>query len=91
MGLPLTGMQRLTEWSPGYRLVHQISGAICYVGGLSIHVPCMQPPLETLTLTSLSASKVYLLVPRLNALYTPLTWIPRVLGLPPISDVLTDN
>ena len=33
----------------------------------------------------------YLLVSRLNVLYTPLAWIPRVLGLPLISDVLTGN
>ena len=48
--LPLTGVQRLTEWLPRSQLVHQISRAICSVGALSIHVPCMQLPLETLAL-----------------------------------------
>ena len=84
MELPLTGVQRLTEWSPRYQLVHQVSGAICSAGALSIHVPCMQLPLETLTLMGLSASKDYSLVSRLNALYTPPTWIPRDLGFPHI-------
>lgn len=71
--------------------MHQISGAICYVGALSTHVPCMQLSLETLTLTGLSVSNDYLLVSHLNVQYTPPAWISRVLGLPPISDVLTGN
>ena len=39
----------MTEWPLGYELVHIISGAIYFVGVLSIHVPCMQLSLETLT------------------------------------------
>jgi len=74
-----------------YQLMHQCCGAICYMGALSIHVLCMQLPLETLTLTDLSASEDYLLVSRLNALYTTPAWVPRVLGLPLISDVLIGN
>jgi len=84
MELPLTGMQVLTEWPPRYQLVHQVSGAICSAGALSIHVPCMQLSSETLTLMGLSASKDCLHVSRLNALYTPLAWIPRDLGFPHI-------
>jgi len=57
MEFPLTRVQRLTKWSPGYQLVHQVSRAICFAGALSIHVPCMQLPLETLTLMGLSTSK----------------------------------
>jgi len=82
MELPLTGVQRLTEWPPGYQLVHQVSGAICSAGALSIHMSCMQLPSETLTLMGLSASRNYLLVSCLNALYTPLAWILRDLGFP---------
>jgi len=84
MELPLTGVQRLTEWPPWYQLVHQVSGAICSVGALSIHVSCMQLPSETLTLMDLSTSNECLPVSRLNALYTPLAWIPRDLGFPHI-------
>jgi len=80
-------MQQLTKWSLGYQLVYQISGAIYSAGVLSIHVSCMQLPLETLTLTSFSVSNDYLLVSRLNALYTPHAWIPHVLGLFSIIDV----
>ena len=46
----------MTEWSLGYQLVHLISSAICFVGALSIHVPCMQLSPETLILMGLSAS-----------------------------------
>ena len=70
MELALTGVQRLTECPPGYQLVHQIYGAICSTSALSIHVPCMQLPWETLTLMGLSASKDCLLVSCLNVLYT---------------------
>jgi len=87
MELPLTGVQLLTEWSPGYQFVHQVFGAICSAGALSVHVSCMQLLLETLTLTGLSVPKNYLLVLRLNALYTPPAWIPRVSGPSPITDV----
>ena len=30
--LPLTRVQRLTEWPPRYQLVHLISDAICFCG-----------------------------------------------------------
>ena len=43
--------------------------------------PCMQFPLETLTLVGLWASKGYSHVSRLYALYTPRAWIPRDLGI----------
>ena len=46
----------MTEWSLGCQLVHLISSTICFVGALSIHVPCMQLSLETLTLMGLNAS-----------------------------------
>jgi len=46
----------MTEWPLGYQLVHLVSSAICYVGALSIHVPCMQLVLETLILMGLNAS-----------------------------------
>jgi len=36
----------MAAWVP---LVHLTSSAICFVGALSIHVPCMQLSLETLT------------------------------------------
>jgi len=87
MELPLTGVQRLTEWPPGYQLVHQVFEVICYAGALSVHVSCMQLLLKTLTLTGLSVPKNYLLVLRLNALYTSLAWIPRVLRPSPITNV----
>jgi len=44
--LPLTRVQRITEWSLGYQLVHLISSVMCFVGAISIHVPCMQPFFE---------------------------------------------
>ena len=84
MELSLSGLQRLKEWPLGYQLVHQVFGAIYPAGALSIHVPCMQLPSETLTLMGLSASTNYLVVLRLNALYTPPAWIPRDLGFPHI-------
>ena len=84
MELPLIEVQRLIEWPPGYQLVHQVSRAIYYADALSIHMPCMRFPSETLTLMGLSASRSYLLVSRLNALYTPFAWIPRDLGFPHI-------
>ena len=65
--------------------MHLISSAICFVGALSIHVPCMQLSLETLTLMGLSASQDYSLVPHLHGLYTPRAWILRELGFPHIS------
>ena len=40
--LPFAGVQRLTVWLPRYQLMHQCCGAICSMGALSIHVPCMQ-------------------------------------------------
>jgi len=40
------------------------------MGALSIHVPCMQLPLETLTLMVLSASKDYSHVSRLYVIHT---------------------
>ena len=84
MELPLIGVQRIIEWSSGYQLVHLVSGAICFVGALSIHVPCMQLSLETLTLMGLSAFQDYSLVSRLYTLYTPHARILRVLGFPHI-------
>ena len=80
MEIPLIGVQRLIEWLQGYQLVYQVSRAICSASALSIHVPCMRLHSETLILMGLSASKDCLLVSRLNALYTPLAWIPRELG-----------
>jgi len=43
--LPFTGVQRLTVWLPRYQLMHQCCGAICSMGALSIHVPCMRSSL----------------------------------------------
>ena len=71
----------MAAWVP---LVHLTSSAICFVGALSIHVPCMQLSLETLTLMGLIASQDYLLVSRLHALYTPRAWILRDPGFPHI-------
>ena len=85
MELPLIGVQRIIEWSSGYQLVHLVSGAICFVGALSIHVPCMQLFLETLTLMGLNASQDYPHVLHLHVSYTPRAWIPRDLGFPHIS------
>ena len=45
IGLSFTRVQRLTEWSPRYQLMHQPCGAIYSMGALSIHVPCMQSSL----------------------------------------------
>ena len=45
--------------------------AICSIGALIIHVPCMEHSLETLTLMGLEASMEYLLVLDLDVLYTP--------------------
>ena len=53
IGLPFTGVHRLTVWPPRYRLMHQRCGAICSVVALSSHVPCMQLSLETLALVGL--------------------------------------
>ena len=75
MELPLTGVQRKTEWLPGYHLVHLVSGTICFVGALIIHVLCMQLSLKTLGLRGRSASQDYSIVSRLYALYTPRAWI----------------
>jgi len=84
-------VQRLIEWPPRYQLMQQCCGAICSMGALSINVPRMQLPLETLTLMGLSASKDYLLMARLNALYTQHAWITRDLGVSLISGCLTGN
>ena len=75
----------MTEWPLGYQLLHLISSAICFVGALSIHVPCMQLSLETLTLMGLNASQDYPHVLCLHASYTPRAWILRDLGFPHIS------
>jgi len=75
----------MTKWPFGYQLVHLISSAICLVGALSIHVPCMQLSLETLTLMGLNASYNYPHVLRLHVSYTPRAWIPYDLGFSHIS------
>jgi len=51
--------------------MYQWCALICSIGGLILHVPCMQLSLETLALLGFGAAKEYLLVLDPNVLYTP--------------------
>ena len=88
IGLPFTEVQRLTKWPPGYTHAPNLWGHM-FCGCPKYSRVMHATSFKTLTLTGLSASKDYLLVLCLNALYTPPAWIPRVLGFSLISDVVT--
>jgi len=88
---PLTGVRRPTNGHLGTNLCTKSLGPSVLGGTLSIHVPCMQLPLKTLTLTGLSAFQDSLLVPRPDVLSTRHTWVLRDLGLPFTSKRFTDN